>query len=134
LTRCLVYGDLNMVRCRVVKHPRDWPWCGYPELMGLKRRHRILDVPKLLELTACRDLEQFRKNYDFLVADRIAKDQMAREPFWTESLAINSRRFAESLRPGIRNRMDTTIDPEGDDGWTLNEVGPRYGLISNPKK
>ena len=50
LEHCLAYVDLNMVRCGAVKHPRDWDGRGYGEVMGSKRRNRVLDVPKLLEL------------------------------------------------------------------------------------
>jgi len=26
LIRCMLYADMNMVRARVVKHPRQWPF------------------------------------------------------------------------------------------------------------
>jgi putative transposase len=39
LWRCLKYIDLNMVRAGKVTHPHDWQWCGYHELVGLKRRY-----------------------------------------------------------------------------------------------
>ena len=32
LLRCLVYVDLNMVRCGVVSHPGQWPHGGYNEI------------------------------------------------------------------------------------------------------
>src|SRR5512134_3358353 len=50
LERCMVYIGLNMVRCGVVRHPREWPWCGYQELMGMRQRFRILDFQRLLGL------------------------------------------------------------------------------------
>jgi putative transposase len=34
---CLVYIELNVVRCGVVKHPRDWEWVGYHEIVGAPR-------------------------------------------------------------------------------------------------
>jgi putative transposase len=37
LWRCLCYIELNMVRCGVVNHPREWDWVGYHEIMGQKR-------------------------------------------------------------------------------------------------
>ena len=41
LWRCLCYIELNMVRCGAVKHPRDWEWAGYGEIMGVRQRYRI---------------------------------------------------------------------------------------------
>ena len=50
LWRCLRYIDLNMVRAGEVKHPVEWDWCGYRELLGHKKRNRVsratLDVEK----------------------------------------------------------------------------------------
>jgi hypothetical protein len=34
LWRCLCYIELNMVRCGVVSHPREWEWVGYHELIA----------------------------------------------------------------------------------------------------
>jgi putative transposase len=44
---CMRYIDLNMVRARVVGHPTEWPWCGYQEISGRRRRYRILDLEEL---------------------------------------------------------------------------------------
>jgi REP-associated tyrosine transposase len=38
LWRCLCYIELNMVRARVVSHPREWEWVGYHEIMGERKR------------------------------------------------------------------------------------------------
>jgi len=38
LFECLLYVELNMVRCGVARHPRDWPWGGYHEIMGSRQR------------------------------------------------------------------------------------------------
>jgi putative transposase len=132
--RCLVYGDLNMVRCGVVKHPREWEWCGYMELMGSRRRNRILDISKILELAGGAELENFRRNYDFLISERIQKDQIAREPMWTESLGVGSRGYVENLKPEIRNRMETVIEEDEETGWILKEAPVEYGSILVPKK
>jgi hypothetical protein len=29
LWECVIYVELNMVRCGVVDHPRQWNWSGY---------------------------------------------------------------------------------------------------------
>ena len=38
LLQCLVCIDLNMVRAGAVKHPSDWPYCGYGEIQTPKRK------------------------------------------------------------------------------------------------
>ena len=39
LLRCLVYVDLNMVRCGVVSHPGQWPHGGYNEILRPRRKN-----------------------------------------------------------------------------------------------
>ena len=48
LWQCLKYVELNMVRCGVVGHPRQWEWSGYAELMGGRKRNQLLDAANLL--------------------------------------------------------------------------------------
>lgn len=40
LARCIVYIDLNMVRARVVSHPRDWGEAGYHEIQQARGKDR----------------------------------------------------------------------------------------------
>ena len=47
--RCL-YMDLNMVRAGVVRHPSEWPHCGYGEIQKAPRRYRLIDSRTLMEL------------------------------------------------------------------------------------
>ena len=42
LMQCLVYIDFNMVRAGVVKHPADWPDCGYNEIQATKRKNVLI--------------------------------------------------------------------------------------------
>jgi putative transposase len=136
LEHCMVYVDLNMVRCAVVKHPGEWAWCGYSELMGGRKRNRLLDSARILELMGGVELEAFRRHYAFLVQDRMMKDQMAREPRWTECLAVGSEPFLRGLEPQIRNRSQVQVEPEGEAAWVMRETaaGLSYGRIFEPEK
>jgi putative transposase len=44
---CLGYIELNSVRCGVVAHPREWERVGYHEIMGQRRRYRVIDLDRL---------------------------------------------------------------------------------------
>lgn len=50
LWECLQYVELNMVRCGAVTHPRQWEWSGFGEMMGTRKRDRLLNIDNLLEL------------------------------------------------------------------------------------
>jgi putative transposase len=118
---CLKYVELNMVRCGAVKHPREWEWSGYQELMGQRRRHRLLDVSKLLYLLRGPSLDDFRKHFEHALAESIAKNQVKRQEQWTQSLAVGSQKFVQSLQPQVRNRRVTECcEQEG--AWVLKEA------------
>jgi hypothetical protein len=52
----------------------------------------------------------------------MARDQVKREPCWTESLAVGSIDFLEKIRPLILSRRETEI-VETDSGlWELKET------------
>ena len=132
LERCMVYIDLNMVRCRVVPHPREWLWCGYQELMGLRQRFGILDVDRVLELLGGVSATAFRQHYEALIQERIAKDELKREREWTEAIAVGSEPFVREMAGVIRGRQRLLIEGEGDI-WTLKEPQTPYSAFPGSK-
>lgn len=134
LERCLVYVDLNMVRCGMVKHPTEWAWSGYLELMGRKKRNRLIDTAKLLELLRGPSVLAFRDHYQKLLEERIAKDRMQREPEWTEAIAVGSEPFIQAIQPLVRNRQTTRAGSLENGSWVLQDTICDYGSISGPKK
>jgi putative transposase len=121
LWRCLCYIELNMVRCGIVSHPREWLWVGYHEIMGRRRRYRLIDLDRLCWRLRATSLADVQKNLEASLADAIARDGMKREPCWTESLAVGSKRFVEKIKPLILSRRETEIVGRTSDGWVLRE-------------
>jgi hypothetical protein len=64
------------------------------------------------------------------------KDQMKREPRWTECLAVGSEPFLRGLEPQIRNRSQVQVEPDGEAAWVMRETaaGLSYGRIFEPEK
>jgi putative transposase len=100
LIQCLLYIDLNMVRTGVVSHPCDWPESGYSELVSMRQRYTVHDIPALMELLAIDDYEQLvtqRKIWvDQALAAGLGDD--ARDPRWTGGIAVGSYAFVESVQ------------------------------------
>ena len=129
LWRCLKYIDLNMVRAGVVRHPEEWEWCGYRELMGKRQRYRLID-PEALQyaLGDGATLEAFRTDYAHSVEEAIRAGELQREAMWTESLAIGARSFAEEIKTTLKNRKRVeTLEAEAGSGvWMVREEQPVY--------
>jgi putative transposase len=127
LWRCLCYVELNMVRCGVVSHPREWEWVGYHEIMGRRRRCRLLDLERLHWRLATDDAEEVRRHLEAALTDAIARGELKREPLWTESLAVGSAGFVEKIKPMVLTRRDTEVTDAGDGVNVLQESPSPYG-------
>lgn len=128
LWHCLCYIELNMVRCGVVAHPREWRWVGYHEIMGQRQRYRVVDLERLCWRLRAGSLDDLRRNLTASLEERIAQGGAKREPCWTESLAVGSPGFLEKIRPLILSRRETEIvESSGGDVWALREAPVPYG-------
>jgi putative transposase len=129
LWNCLKYIDLNMVRAGVVGHPREWDWCGCQELLGFKKRNRLIDTDELMRrLGDGTSLEGFRREYE-LALEEAAGTPLKREAQWTESLAVGEREFVEDVGRKIPNRAKVIVDPPSGAGapWIVREEGAVWG-------
>lgn len=97
LWNCLRYIDLNMVRAGVVAHPGSWPWCGYHELVGERKRYRLLDIDRLVELLGVQDRESLAGFHRQRIDEAIKNQQLNREAVWTESIAVGGKEFLEEI-------------------------------------
>jgi len=132
LLACLRYIDLNMVRAGVVRHPQEWPWTGWHELVGERKRYRLIDSRALLDRLDATSWPAFQKYYRGAIEDALMqKEACRRDGRWTESLAVGSSAFTKRVEAQIilaRKRSRTTLE-EGDGGrWTLRETAADYAL------
>ena len=95
LLRCMAYIELNMVRAGAVKHPKDWEFCGYNEILNPPRRYQLIDRKALLHCSGISDPDAFRAYYEDLVAYTLQHGSLKRESIWTKNLAVGSREYIE---------------------------------------
>ncbi len=134
LWRCLRYIDLNMVRAGAVASPADWEWCGYHEIVGLRKRYRLLDREALAEaLAPDRGWEDVSRHYAETVREALHGASLRREACWTESLAVGGKAFTESMSSRIPNRI--AVEQVQTDGlWLVREVSNAYSAFSPQKR
>jgi putative transposase len=98
LVRCLIYLDLNMVRAGVVKHPAEWPFGGYCEIQQPPKRYKLIDQEALVKKCGgSGGTEEFRQTYKNWVNESLNDRPAKREPVWSESIAVGSERFIETI-------------------------------------
>jgi putative transposase len=101
--RCLLYVDVNMVRAGAVGHPREWDWTAWGELLGERRRNRVIDLDAVVELAGARDLASFREHYAQAVSDRLRIGVGGREPYWSESVAVGANGYVDGIQRELTN-------------------------------
>ncbi len=117
LWQCMRYIDLNMVRAGVVKHPAEWKWTGYGEIVGLRNRYRVVNMPEILERTGQKDSDRVGSWY----RDWVRASAGERDPKWTESVAVGRREFVETIGRGVEGRMKMEIMEAEAGEWLVKE-------------
>jgi putative transposase len=106
LAKCMVYIDMNMVRAGVVKHPKQWPFCGYNEILSPPKRYRIIDFRKLLELLQVGDIADLQRSCRARVEEVLASANCRRESKWTESIAVGSEQFVDITKQQLGSKAN----------------------------
>ena len=127
LWNCMKYIDLNMVRAGMVPHPSDWDWCGYRELMGIRKRYCLINMDMVLAQYQETSIDDFRSNYAFAIQDAINRQELQRDPAWTESIAVGTKSFVDEIQQATNNRTDFTIKEVSANKWTIKETTTPYG-------
>ncbi|MCU0722792.1 MAG: transposase [Planctomycetes bacterium] len=132
LRNCIVYVHMNMVRAGGVRHPREWKWCGHDELVGSRKRFRMLDLERLIECTGSSDLGEFRSWYEGAVGEKVRQSSISREPAWSDSLAVGSKQYIEEIQRFYTSRSQLEVfeipESAGESAWAVREVQSPYSL------
>ena len=134
LMNCLTYIDLNMVRAGKVAHPREWRWCGHDELLGKRKRYRLLNIERLLESLGLTSADALVKWYSETTNQHIADSRITRESIWTESFAVGSEPFVEKATHLHSNRWTYDIQEHttsDEQVWAVRESSDAYSAISS---
>jgi len=122
-----------MVRAGVVRHPREWEWVGFHEIMRQRKRNRLLDLDRLCWRLRTDDLGAVQKNLETSLAEALAREEVRREPCWTESLVVGSTEFVGGMQPLIAGRQETEIVEAAEGVWALQESELASGKETAPE-
>ena len=98
LLNCMIYIDFNMVRCGAVKHPKEWQFGGYSELLKPRKRYCVIDIPLLLKLFGFSNLDEFMLEYNQQINQRLESPIFKREPRWTEKVAVGDPEYVKAFQ------------------------------------
>jgi putative transposase len=126
--RCLVYLDLNMVRAGIVRHPENWPHCGYREIQCPPKRYRIIDQSALLEICQFESYADLQFAHQNWISEALQQEESkSRNPEWTESVAVGQRDYVESIQQTLGSRASGRQIIDLKSGYQLKEAAVLYG-------
>ena len=134
LLRCLVYVDLNMFRAGVVGHPEQWRHGGYNEIQHPRRKNILIDHETLCSLSGFGDIESFQSAHRRWIRSALSEDEADREDCWTQSIAIGSRSFVETVKAQMRSFGVGRNVLEKAEDFELREPQSPYRALSGTEK
>ncbi len=134
LLRCRVYVDLNMVRTGVVRHPSQWPDCGYNEIQNPPKRKGIIDINKLMELLNISDMQSLQQLHQQLVEEELLRDSLQRDSAWSGAVAVGSEIFIEKIKKQLKLRASHLNCLPIRDKFLLKEPETIYQVHLSPEK
>lgn len=118
LLNCMIYVDLNMVRAGVVTHPRDYPFCGYQELLEKKKRCTLIDKIRVAQLLGV-NLPDLKAFYEQQINTFLEISDLNREDKWTSSLAVGGYEFVERFKKNMGSNYKNILIKKEQGLYTL---------------
>ncbi len=134
LVQCMVYIDTNMVRAGVVKHPKDWTFCGYNEIQNPRTRYGLIDFRRLLSLLQMRDVKELQESTRQWAEAALASRNYDRDGKWTKSIAVGSEVFVEATKEKLGMRAKGRRVVGQDRTYELREPAAPYSGLFGTKK
>lgn len=133
LHRCIVDIDLNMVRAGKVSHPSRWAASGYNEIQNPPERYALIDRNMLMQLCGIQSSEHLSLLHREWPEEALAVSSRTKEPAWSESVAVGSKRFLEEIKEKLQGNNNRDIVTRGEI-CTLREPASPYSALFNGKK
>ncbi len=134
LLKCLIYIDMNMVRTGVVKHPKEWDFCGYNEILNPPQRYSLINYDKLVSLCGFYDKSEFQIHYKTLIEEEIKNDNLKRKSYWTESIAVGNKSFIENINDSLGVLSNRKKIHSEDANYMIQEDLKPYNAVFDIKK
>lgn len=115
-------------------HPSEWTFCGYNEIQKPRKKNALIAYQRLTELTGFESYTAFQKAHKKLVNETLANGNNFRQTQWTESIAVGSKGFIETIKEKLGKLAKGRKILENDGGFHLKENMGTYNTNSDIKK
>lgn len=89
IKQCVLLLDLQMIATGKCNHPAEWEHSGWHELVGIKKRYRVISIPHTMEAWgAGTNIKQFRSDYVRVLEACCTNKSFGCLATWTNALAV----------------------------------------------
>ena len=93
----------------------------------MRKRYRLIDTERLVELTHAGDLASFRRDYVAAVEHVLKTRVLRREPIWTEAIAVGDEAYVLGIAEAVRGRAKLLLAETDTGAWVLREAHDKDG-------
>jgi len=103
---------------------------GYNEIQKPRRKNVLIDYARLQSLLGAVSYDQLRRRHKSWVEAHLGEGAKARQAEWTESIAVGSKPFIESVKASLGFRAKRRKVLESGEGYQLRERLAAYKVLS----
>lgn len=89
--------------------------------MGDRKRYRLVDRERLIEVTGAGSFAAFERDYTDAVAEVLARGGLRREPKWTQSIAVGDEEYVLTIADKLRGRAKLKVTETSDGEWIVTD-------------
>lgn len=109
IKQCMLLLDLKMIATRKCKHPAEWEYSGWHELVGIKKRYKVTSISHAMEAwEAGTNLKKFRTDYIRAIESCCMNKSFGCLATWTDALAIGPSEWIASVTAFIPESCKAT--------------------------
>lgn len=132
--QCMLMLDLHTVATDQVNHPAEWEHSGWHELVGIKKRNRVISVAHAMgALGDEKKFETRRTDYVRVIENCCLNNSFGCLETWTNALAMGSSEWISKVSESIPE-VFRTIDIVPKAASPLNEENDNTAALKISKK
>lgn len=98
IKQCMLLLDLQMIATGKYNHPALWEYSGWHELVGIKRRYRVISMSHVMEAWgAGTNIKKFRSDYVQAIETCCTDKSFGCLATWTNALAVGPYEWIDDV-------------------------------------
>ena len=109
IKQCMLLLDLQMIATGKCNHPAEWEYSGWHELVGIKKRYRVISMPHVMEAWGDgANVNKFRSDYVRAIEVCCTNKSFGSLATWANALAVGPSEWIVNLSASIPESCKTT--------------------------